>query len=83
MSWVSVITAAPRWILLYPITFLIYYGYCLLRLLATPLVKLGQLTLQIALLPFEFIFKFEVRNYLSTYLHHTSSLPSAVQGKGD
>ncbi|KAB8237775.1 hypothetical protein BDV23DRAFT_167284 [Aspergillus alliaceus] len=59
MSWVSAITAALQWILLYPITNLLYYGYGLLQLLATPLVKLGQFALRGALLPFNILLKFE------------------------
>ncbi|KAE8309036.1 hypothetical protein BDV41DRAFT_460236 [Aspergillus transmontanensis] len=59
MSWISAISTVSQWILLYPVTFLIYYGYRLLRLLATPLVKLGQLTLRCALLPFNLVLKFE------------------------
>ncbi|KAB8216733.1 hypothetical protein BDV33DRAFT_150728 [Aspergillus novoparasiticus] len=59
MSWISAISTVLQWILLYPVTFLIYYGYRLLRLLATPLVKLGQLTLRCALLPFNLVLKFE------------------------
>ncbi|KAB8254704.1 hypothetical protein BDV32DRAFT_10825 [Aspergillus pseudonomiae] len=59
MSWVSVITAVSQWILLYPVTSLMYYAYRILQLLATPLVKLGQFALHCALLPFTLVLKFE------------------------
>lgn len=65
MSWISAITTVSQWILLYPVTFLIYYGYRILQLLVTPLVKLGQFALHCTLWPFNLILKFEVRKYLN------------------
>ncbi|KAE8155877.1 hypothetical protein BDV40DRAFT_103774 [Aspergillus tamarii] len=59
MSWISAITTVSQWILLYPVTFLIYYGYRILQLLVTPLVKLGQFALHCTLWPFNLILKFE------------------------
>ncbi|KAE8371663.1 hypothetical protein BDV26DRAFT_275676 [Aspergillus bertholletiae] len=59
MSWVSAITAVSQWIFLYPATFLIYYAYRILQLLATPLVTLGQFALRCTLLPFNLVLKFE------------------------
>ncbi|KAE8353541.1 hypothetical protein BDV28DRAFT_105358 [Aspergillus coremiiformis] len=89
MSWVSMIATVSQWILLYPITYLIFYGYRMLRLLATPLVTLGQLALRGALVPFNLILKFEAfLSFVSTailtgivlgfILYYTTSLTVEV-----
>lgn len=81
MSWISAITTVSQWILLYPVTFLIYYGYRLLRLLATPLVKLGQFTFHCTLLPFNLVLKFEVREFFELRLPSKNNLTPIVQTK--
>ncbi|KAE8142129.1 hypothetical protein BDV38DRAFT_150550 [Aspergillus pseudotamarii] len=82
MSWISAITTVSQWILLYPVTFLIYYGYGILQLLVTPLVKLGQFALHCTLWPFNIILKFEVRKYLNCISHQRTTCLSPIPQMG-
>ena len=52
-----------------------------MRLLATPLVKLGQFTFHCTLLPFNLVLKFEVREFFELRLPSKNNLTPIVQTK--
>src|ERR1700733_12338636 len=61
MQWLSTLFNVLYWVIAYPLLGLVYWAFTLLYWIASPLIYLGDFTIQAGLIPFRFLAKLEVR----------------------
>jgi hypothetical protein len=66
MQWLSTLFNVLYWVIAYPLLVLIYWIFTLLYWIASPLIYLGDFTIQAGLIPFRFLAKLEVRPMFPT-----------------
>ena len=64
MRWLSTLFNVLYWVIAYPLLVLIYWAFTLLHWIASPLIYLGDFTIQAGLIPLRFLAKLEVRRVL-------------------
>jgi hypothetical protein len=64
MQWLSTLFIMLYWTIVYPLLVLIYWAFTLLYWIASPLIYLGDFTIQVGLIPLRFLAKLEVRQVL-------------------
>jgi hypothetical protein len=61
MQWLSTLFNVPYWAIVYPLLVLIYWAFTLLYWITSPLIYLGDFTIQAGLIPLRLLAKLEVR----------------------
>jgi hypothetical protein len=69
MRWPSALFNALCWVIAYPLLVLVYWAFTLLYWIASPLIYLGDFTIQAGLIPFRFLAKLEVRPVFQKLSH--------------